>query len=154
MTELPDWAVNLELEPHPEGGFYRQTWISDLTIPKSVLPQGYPADRSGGTAILFLLMPGQQSAWHTVRGSEIWLHHRGAPVALGLGGQGSGPTRERTVYVGSDVLAGQQPQYVVAPGEWQRASPHGDEASLVSCIVVPGFDFADFAMVEPGSGPN
>ena len=152
MTELPDWAATLDLAPHPEGGYYRQTWISDLALPKSVLPQGYPAGRPGATAILFLLMPGQQSSWHTVRGSEIWLHHRGAPVALGLGGLGAEPSDERTVYVGSDVLAGQHPQYVVIPGEWQRASPHGDEASLVSCIVVPGFDFADFTMFDPDSG--
>lgn len=144
--DLPDWAAELELEPHPEGGFYRQTWISALTIPKTVLPQGYPAERAGGTAILFLLLPGQQSAWHTVRGAEIWLHHRGAPVALGVGGTGDAPAHEHTVLVGPDILAGQRPQYVVSPGHWQRAAPRGDEPSLVSCIVVPGFDFADFAI--------
>jgi predicted cupin superfamily sugar epimerase len=146
MTQLPDWAVDLGLEPHPEGGFYRQTWVSDLTIPTSALPDGYPGERAAGTAILFLLLPGQHSAWHTVRSAEIWLHHRGSPVALGLGGQGSAPKDEHTVLVGSDVLAGQHPQYVVTPGQWQRATPQGDEPSLVSCIVVPGFDFADFAM--------
>ncbi|CAM3278768.1 hypothetical protein DFJ75_1556 [Williamsia muralis] len=146
MTELPDWAAQLQLEPHPEGGYYRQTWVSDLTIPKDALPQGYPAERAAGTAILFLLLPGQQSAWHTVRSAEIWLYHRGAPVALGLGGDGPEPAGERTVLVGADITAGQRPQYIVAPGEWQRAQPHGDEPSLVSCIVVPGFDFADFTM--------
>ena len=82
MTELPDWARGLDLSPHPEGGWFRETWRSDLTFPQSALPPDYTGPRQAGTAILFLLMPGQQSAWHTVRSAELWLVHRGSPLLL------------------------------------------------------------------------
>lgn len=150
MTELPDWALGLDLVPHPEGGWYRETWRSDLTVTQSALPPDYTGPRSAGTAILFLLMPGQQSAWHTVRSAELWLHHRGSPLLLE-----TGPEREGapTVLLGSDIAAGESPQIVVPPGHWQRATPRvidgSDEPTLVSCVVVPGFDFADFALHAP-----
>jgi predicted cupin superfamily sugar epimerase len=146
MTELPDWAHGLDLAPHPEGGWYRETWRSDLTVTQSALPPDYTGPRSAGTAILFLLMPGQQSAWHTVRSAELWLYHRGSPLLLEIG-----PERESapTVLLGSDIGAGESPQIVVPPGHWQRATPRDDEPTLVSCVVVPGFDFADFALHAP-----
>ena len=83
--ELPDWAKRLDLSPHPEGGWFRETWRSDLTIAESALPAQYCGPRSAGTAILFLLMPGQQSAWHTVRSAELWFFHRGSPLILEIG---------------------------------------------------------------------
>ncbi|MGV0838210.1 cupin domain-containing protein [Mycolicibacterium thermoresistibile] len=143
MTELPDWARRLDLAPHPEGGWYRETWRSGLTIPQAVLPPAYTGPRSAGTAILFLLMPGQQSAWHTVRSAELWLHHRGSPLALEFGAEKSSAA---THLLGSDVTGGESPQLVVPPGHWQRARPSGDQPALVSCVVVPGFDFADFEL--------
>ncbi|MBT0565484.1 cupin domain-containing protein [Williamsia sp. CHRR-6] len=146
MSELPDWATGLDLQPHPEGGWYRETWASDIVLPESVLPQGYSGERKAGTAILFVLPAGAESAWHTVRGAEIWLHHRGGPVELTLGGDGSAPGHETTVELGPDILAGQRPQHVVGAQVWQRARAT-EEAALVSCIVVPGFDFADFALL-------
>jgi uncharacterized protein len=156
MTELPDWARTLDLAPHPEGGWFRETWRSELTVGQSALPPDYAGPRSAGTAILFLLMPGQQSAWHTVRSAELWLHHRGSPLLLevgrgGSGGQGSAPeSRSATTHLlGSDVTAGESPQLLVPPGHWQRARPRDDEPVLVSCVVVPGFDFADFALAAP-----
>ncbi|MGU3293810.1 cupin domain-containing protein [Williamsia sp. M5A3_1d] len=151
MSELPDWAQHLDLQPHPEGGWFHETWRSDLVVPESVLaaatgPGGYVGDRAAGTAILFLLPAGVESAWHTVRGAEIWLHHRGAPVELVLGGAGDAPGDATAIVLGPDIIGGQTPQSVVPPGVWQRARSTDDEASLVSCIVVPGFDFADFAL--------
>lgn len=143
--ELPDWARDLGLTPHPEGGWYRETWRSDLTLPAAALP-GYPASRSAGTAILFLLMPGQQSAWHTVRGAELWLYHRGSPVLLEIAGSGPEPGEITEYRVGPDFGAGDRPQVVVPPGHWQRARPAGSESSLVGCVVVPGFDFDDFTL--------
>lgn len=150
MTELPDWAHGLDLAPHPEGGWYRETWRSDLTVTQSALPPDYTGPRSAGTAILFLLMPGQQSAWHTVRSAELWLYHRGSPLLLEIGREREGAP---TVVLGSDIGAGESPQIVVPPGHWQRAAPRvidgNDEPTLVSCVVVPGFDFADFALHAP-----
>jgi uncharacterized protein len=143
MTDLPDWAQRLGLSPHPEGGWFRETWRSQLTIGQSALPPDYNGPRSAGTAILFLLMPGQQSAWHTVRSAELWLFHRGSPLLLEVGREQSGAT---THLLGADLLSLQEPQVLVPPGFWQRARPRDDEASLVSCVVVPGFDYADFAL--------
>lgn len=146
MSDLPEWARRLDLSPHPEGGWYRETWRSDLTLPQSVLPPDYAGGRNAGTAILFLLMPGQQSAWHTVRSAELWLYHSGGPLHLEVGEQQESAA---THVLGADILAGESPQYVVPPGHWQRARPSGDEPCLVSCVVVPGFDFGDFALGAP-----
>ncbi len=143
MTDLPDWARPLDLAPNPEGGWFRRTWASDVTINPSALPSDYAGPRSAGTAILFLLMPGQQSAWHTVRSAELWLHHRGSPLLIDFGAERSGAT---TAVLGSDLLAGEQPQLVVPARHWQRARPRDDEPSLVSCVVVPGFDYADLTL--------
>jgi predicted cupin superfamily sugar epimerase len=143
MADLPDWARQLDLAPHPEGGWFRETWRSELNIGPSALPPDYTGPRSAGTAILFLLTAGQQSAWHTVRSAELWLYHRGGPLLLEIGSE----TDSATSYLlGNDLDAGEQPQLVVPPGHWQRARPRDDEPCLVSCVVVPGFDFADFTM--------
>lgn len=143
MTEIPLWLRRLDLDPHPEGGWFRETWRSELILADAALPPQYGSPRAAGTAILFALLPGQESAWHTVRGAELWLHHRGSPVALEFG---TDPDSAITHFLGSDIEAGECPQLLVPPGHWQRACPQGDEPSLVSCVVVPGFDFADFAL--------
>jgi uncharacterized protein len=143
MTELPQWARQLDLAPHPEGGWFRETWRSDVTIGQSALPPDYTGPRSAGTAILFVLLAGQQSAWHTVRSAELWLHHRGSPLLLDVGSERHSTT---THLLGSDIAAGEQPQVLVPPRYWQRARPRDDEPSLVSCVVVPGFDYADFGL--------
>ncbi|MXP20877.1 cupin domain-containing protein [Gordonia sp. HNM0687] len=146
---LPEWARDLGLVAHPEGGWYRETWRSPVRIPADVLPPGYSAERPVATAILFLLLPGEQSAWHTVRSAELWLYHRGSAVLLELGGDGDQPAAPTEIHVGADISAGQTPQAVVPPGVWQRARPLGDEPVLVSCVVSPGFDFADFRLAAP-----
>ncbi len=143
MAELPDWIRQLGLAPHPEGGWFRETWRSDLTLGTSALPAGYDGPRSAGTAILFALMPGEQSRWHTVRSAELWLHHRGSPLVLEIGPDTATATSH---LLGPGIEQGQQPQLVVPPGHWQRARPRDDEPALVSCVVVPGFDFADFTL--------
>lgn len=107
MTELPDWARPLDLAPNPEGGWFRQTWRSDVTVSQSALPPDYTGPRSAGTAILLLLMPGQHSAWHTVRSAEMWLHHRGSPLLLDVGSERDSAT---THVLGSDILAGERPR--------------------------------------------
>ena len=132
--DKPDLAELLHLEPHPEGGWYRETWRSDV----SFTPGGYGGERASATAIYFLLAPGEESRWHRVRSAEIWLWHSGGPLTLEYD--------EQSVTLGPDVRAGQRPQVVIPAGAWQAARPEGDEAVLVSCIVSPGFDFADFTM--------
>lgn len=143
MTDHPDWVRQLDMAPHPEGGFFKETWRSDLVLGESVLPPDYTGPRNAGTAILFVLLPGQQSAWHTVRSAELWLYHRGSPLLLEFGREQDSAA---TYVLGPDIVAGQHPQLLVPPGYWQRAEPRDGEATLVSCVVVPGFDFADFAL--------
>jgi uncharacterized protein len=143
MVERPPLAELLDLEPHPEGGWYRQTWRSAV----SFIPPGYPGERSVATAIYFLLQPGERSQWHVVRSDEIWLWHHGGPLELRLGATGDEPAaaEDQTVAVlGCHLDAGQRPQILVPGSTWQTASPLGGEPVLVSCIVAPGFDFADF----------
>ena len=127
MTELPEWARTLDLAPHPEGGWYRETWRSDVTIPEGSLPGDYPGPRAAGTAILFLLMPGQQSEWHSVRSAEIWLYHRGSPLRLELGGDGSEPANPDAQILGADVAAGPPTKKHVPPPPKQPAKPHGGQ---------------------------
>jgi predicted cupin superfamily sugar epimerase len=126
------WA----LAPHPEGGFYRETYRSSLTH----TPPGWPGPRALATAILYLLPAGERSAWHRVRGDELWLYQAGAPMALSVG--------DNTVLLGPDPGDGQQLQVLVPAGTWQSATPvEGSNIaawSLVACVVAPGFDFDDF----------
>lgn len=131
MTKRPPLAERFDLQPHPEGGWFRETYRSAV----SFQPDGYPDRRASATAILFLLEPGESSAWHTVRSDEIWFWHSGGPLALSIG-KDSPPV----------VLSADNPQILVPAGEWQAAEPAGGEAVLVSCVVSPGFDFADFHM--------
>jgi len=137
-------AEQLNLAPHPEGGWFRETWRSGLAVE----PAGYPGPRSVATAIYFLLHPGEESRWHVVRSDELWLWHSGGPLTLRLGGRGPDPAAdavERTL--GPDVVAGQHPQLLVPGGVWQAAAPAAGELVLVSCVVAPGFDMADLEML-------
>lgn len=135
--EVPALARMLGLEPHPEGGWYRQTWVS----PESVeLPDGRV--RPTATLIHFLLPAGESSAWHRVLSDEIWLAHLGV-VTVELGGSGSTPESGERHAIG--MAEGAELQVLVPAGVWQRTIPSGREG-LVSCLVSPGFDFADFEL--------
>jgi predicted cupin superfamily sugar epimerase len=138
-------AELLDLTPHPEGGWFRETWRSDVRIPFAALP-GYPGGRDAGTAIYYLLGSGESSAWHQVRSAELWFWHRGGPLTLTLGGAGDSPADPVEHTLGDAVERGALPQLLVPPGVWQSARPATDEVVLVSCVVVPGFDFADFRL--------
>jgi uncharacterized protein len=140
MTDVPPLAVSLGLEPHPEGGWYRQTWASPVTV---TLPDG--RSRPTATLIHFLLPAGASSAWHRVASDEVWLAHTGT-VTLELGGDGSVPADPTSVLLGVDVERREQVQVLVPAGVWQRTVPAGHDA-LVSCLVSPGFDFADFELL-------
>ena len=139
MTDTPALAVSLGLAPHPEGGWYRQTWSSPVSV---TLPDGRV--RPTATLIHFLLPSGQSSAWHRVASDELWLAHQGT-VALELGGAAAAPGEGPTLRVGTDLAGGERPQALVPAGVWQRTLPAAHDA-LVSCLVSPGFDFADFEL--------
>jgi predicted cupin superfamily sugar epimerase len=139
----PPLAEALDLEPHPEGGWFRRTWTSPTTVD---LPDG--RRRPTATMILFLLAAGETSAWHRVRSTETWLAHTGS-VALEVVDEAG---RRREARLGTDLAGGEQPQVVVEGGCWQRTLPGVGDA-LVSCVVSPGFDFADFELgTRPGPG--
>jgi predicted cupin superfamily sugar epimerase/uncharacterized protein (DUF952 family) len=140
LEARPELAEALDLLPHPEGGWYRQTWAA----PQRLAPPGYDGERVAATAILFLLAPGEASRWHRVRSDELWLWHRGGPLALRLGGRGERPEDHGAAVLGPAVELGHAVQALVPGGTWQAARPAGDREVLVSCVVAPGFDFADF----------
>ncbi|HEY1670945.1 MAG TPA: cupin domain-containing protein, partial [Trebonia sp.] len=83
----PRTAELLDLAPHPEGGWFRETWRAAA----SFLPDGYPGPRAAATGIYFLLTPGEESAWHRVRSDEVWLWHSGGPLVMLDGGDGERP---------------------------------------------------------------
>jgi predicted cupin superfamily sugar epimerase len=131
----------LGLLPHPEGGWYRETWRSGTAS----------GARAGATAILFLLDEGERSHWHRVDAAELWLWHAGAPLTLMIAENvESAPTRLR---LGGDVLNGEMPQLLVPPFHWQAAEPDGGWA-LVSCVVSPAFDFSGFELAAPDWSPG
>jgi uncharacterized protein len=139
MTEAQRIIAALNLAPHPEGGWYRQTWVAD--------GPGRPV----GTAIYFLLEGGKPSHWHRVDAVEIWHFHAGAPLILSLSETDAGPATD--LLIGADVLAGQAPQGIVPKDWWQAAASTGDY-SLVSCTVSPGFQFDGFTLAPPGWAPG
>jgi predicted cupin superfamily sugar epimerase len=143
MTDAPPLAVSLELAPHPEGGWYRQTWVSPQQVS---LPDGRV--RPTATLIHFLLPAGESSTWHRVASDELWLAHLGT-VTLELGGDGATPAAATRVTVGVDLGSGEQAQALVPAGVWQRTLV-SDRDALVSCLVSPGFDFEDFELSSGG----
>ncbi|MCI4589653.1 cupin domain-containing protein [Sphingobium sp. BYY-5] len=129
----------LGLAPHPEGGWYRETW-------RAASASG---ERAAGTAILFLLEAHERSHWHRVDADEHWFWHMGAPLVLSIAAEGEAAG---DLLLGPDILTGQRPQGWVPAHHWQAAAPQGGWA-LVSCTVTPGFDFAGFTLAPPGWSP-
>ena len=146
MTEVPSSSADeiierLGLAPHPEGGWYRETFRDSRL----------DADgRSASTAIYFLLKAGEASHWHSVDATEIWLYHAGAPLALSVSVDVS---RVVTSTLGVDLAAGEQPQAVVPARAWQSARSLG-AWTLVTCVVAPGFEFGGFTLAPPDRRPT
>lgn len=144
-AQRPPLAGALDLEAHPEGGWFRQTWRTDAAF----TPAGYPGPRASATGIYYVLGPGEESRWHRVRSAELWLWHRGSPLSLWVGGDGERPDESAApVVLGPHVEHGEAPQALVPAGHWQRARPAPLGEVLVSCVVSPGFEFADFAILD------
>ena len=129
----------LGLEPHPEGGHYRETFRDARIV---------DGGRAASTAIYFLLARGERSHWHRVDAVEAWHYHAGAPLTLRIADAG-GVTEVR---LGADLAAGERPQAVVPAHAWRAAESLGDW-TLVGCTVAPGFDFTGFELAPTGWNP-
>ena len=132
----------LRLEPHPEGGYFREIFRSA----KQVQPLDERPARAALTTIYFLLVKGQHSRWHRVASDEAWHFYEGDPLELWWISQDDAVHEE----VLASGVSGAQPACVVPAGCWQAARPRGD-FSLVGCTVGPGFDFQDFETISPKS---
>ena len=135
----PDELVRLlGLAPHPEGGWFRETW-------RGPAPSGR---RGAGTAIYYLLRSGERSHWHRIDAVETWHFYAGDPLLLSVS-DGGGVDEH---VLGADATAGQRPQVVVPAGQWQSARPLGSW-TLAGCTVAPAFEFSGFEMAPPGWEP-
>ncbi|TXH37034.1 MAG: cupin domain-containing protein [Rhodospirillaceae bacterium] len=149
-TSLPaparDLVGRLALQPHPEGGFFRETYRAALTLPAAGLAQHFSGDRQASTAIYYMLASGDRSRLHRIRSDEVWHFYLGDPLqVIELTESGEA----QVTLLGTDFAAGQVPQHVVPAGRWFGACPApGSAYSLVGCTVAPGFDFADFEMAD------
>jgi uncharacterized protein len=143
MGEMPtaaDIIARLELKPHPEGGYYRETFRDSRLDAHG---------RSLSTAIYFLLARGERAHWHRIDAVEIWHYYAGSALNLQI----ADDRDKRSVRLGPDLAAGDVPQAVVPAHAWQAAESTGDW-TLVGCTVAPGFDFAEFELAPKGWGPS
>ncbi|MBI2974578.1 MAG: cupin domain-containing protein, partial [Deltaproteobacteria bacterium] len=131
------------LQPHPEGGYFKETYRSSESIPGGVLPKR-GNDRNFSTGIYFLLPEGSVSKLHRIKSDEMWHFYLGGPLTIA---QITPSGKIEQAILGQDVKSGQKVQYVVPSGYWFGAYPNaGSKFSFVGCTVAPGFDFADFEM--------
>ena len=130
----------LDLEPHPEGGHYRETFRDGRAVADG---------RAASTAIYYLLAAGECSEWHRVDAAEIWHFYAGSPLVLTVSPDGHDAAAR---HLGPEIARGQSPQLVVPAGQWQTATSLG-AWTLVGCTVAPGFDFAGFELAPPDWRP-
>jgi predicted cupin superfamily sugar epimerase len=131
----------LDLKPHPEGGFYRETFRDARADPEG---------RAVSTAIYYLLAVGDVSEWHRVDATEVWHYYAGAPLVLTVSENGHDVSAH---HLGPDLARNQHPQFVVPAGCWQTATSLG-AWTLVGCTVAPGFTFAGFELAPSGWRPT
>ena len=135
-----------QLLPHPEGGYYKQTYCSDELISQNALPERFSGDRYFSTAIYFLLGQGNFSAFHKIKSDECW-HFYAGETSLVYVIQQNGELE--IIKLGKDILSGETFQYVVPANCWFASEPAADSNfSFVGCTVAPGFDFADFELAS------
>lgn len=135
-----------DLQPHPEGGWFKQTYKSAELIPVGALPQRFPDARTFSTAIYFLLEKGNFSAFHRIKSDECWHFYAGDPLNVYIIDQEGKLT---VITLGNDFENGQLFQYIVPANCWFASSPaEGSEFCFVGCTVAPGFDFEDFELAE------
>jgi len=145
MATAEYWIEKLDLTAHPEGGYFSEIYRSDDVIKKSGLPMRYPEDRSMATLIYYLLKDDNVSAFHRLRSDELWIHVDGGTLDIHqIGKDGSYTCDQLDKDIGAPVC-------VIKHGAWFGASLTDTESfCLCTCMVTPGFDFADFEMADPG----
>jgi hypothetical protein len=152
MTDAPDQAPDdaaaiirtLGLQPHPEGGHYRETFRDAVRVGEGATARG------ASTAIYYLLQAGEWSHWHRVDAAEVWHWYAGAPLELLISADGKDA---ETVVLGFNLAAGERPQGVVPAKAWQGARSLG-HWTLVGCTVAPAFRFEGFEMAPPDWRPG
>ena len=135
-----DIIARLALQPHPEGGHYRETFRDERCD---------SSGRAHSTAIYFLLARGERSHWHRIDAVEMWHYYAGAPLTLEIAQDGA---PRHSITLGPDVARDEQPQAIVPAGAWQAAESSGDW-TLVGCTVAPAFEFATFELAPKGWEP-
>ena len=146
MQTAKDFIEHYKLLPHPEGGYYRETYRSAESIIHTALPQRFNGKRSFSTAIYFLLEKGNFSAFHRIKSDECWHFYAGACLLVHVIHENGNP---ETIKLGSNILNGETFQFVVPAGCWFASEPAEESSfSFVGCTVAPGFDFADFELAE------
>jgi predicted cupin superfamily sugar epimerase len=146
MRDSAYWIRKLKLEPHPEGGYYRQTYKSDLILPRNSLPEAFSGPRVVSTAIYFLLEGHNFSAFHRLRSDELWHFYAGSSLAIHVIEPDG---RYSEIFLGSNPEKQEAFQAVVKAGCWFASSlKDGKGFALVGCTVSPGFDFEDFEMAK------
>nr|WP_298794871.1 cupin domain-containing protein [uncultured Allomuricauda sp.] len=144
MSDIKFLISKFSLKPHPEGGYFSETYRSEGQIPASTLPSAYSGNRNFSTAIYFLLTSDTFSAFHRINQDEIWHFYSGSPLKLYLISD-KGEYSEQDI--GNDFSDGQVPQFAVPGGYWFAAKTiNPDSFSFVGCTVAPGFDFDDFVL--------
>ncbi len=134
----------LDLQEHPEGGYFKEMYRSEEKISNSELGERYQGDRNHSTCIYFLLTSKKFSAFHKINQDEIWHYYKGAPIKLHIISKEGGYS---FVMIGNDFDKDEVPQHVVKGGDWFAAEVlERDAYTLVGCTVAPGFDFADFVL--------
>ncbi len=146
MHSVGELVNKLEMQNHPEGGWYKETYRAAESIDKAALPSRFSGNRAFSTAIYFLLPAGVFSAFHRIQSDECWHFYEGLPLFIHVIHPNG---KLELIKLGRDLKNGESFQAVVPAGSWFASVPAGDEGhSLTGCTVAPGFDFADFEMAE------
>jgi predicted cupin superfamily sugar epimerase len=144
--DAAEWIEALQLERHPEGGYYRQTYVSPDVLLQTSLPNRFKGNRAASTAIYFLLSGSDFSALHRIQSDEIWHFYAGTGVLLHIIHPDG---HYEMIRLGPDIRSGQTFQAVAPFGSWFGACLEKPEGfALVGCTVAPGFDFSDFELAD------
>ncbi len=144
MDRIKELIEKLDLQPHPEGGYFKETYRSSEEISHSELGENYNGKRNVSTCIYFLLTSDMFSAFHKINQDEIWHFYEGSPIELHTISEDG---HHHKFLIGGDFSSGQTPQLVVHGDNYFAARILDDDSyALVGCTVAPGFDFDDFVL--------